>query len=239
VVNHIVGGTGFFAELAEKGAVTDSGDETDCTATDFAATFQREAERLVAAFRAPGAMTKPMKLPFGELPGSVCVWIAAGDIFTHGWDLAKATGQPTDLEPDVAARLLAQIEPILPDDMRRPGRGGGLRAQGGDSQFGPRSRSAGRVRRPTPLTGSSLGITTVAVTARDRPGSHGAAPTVWPAAVVPCTAMWSSGVGLARCRLLLCTRSRRWSCRRVGRADPSVPMARASVVHTVGASHCT
>jgi uncharacterized protein (TIGR03086 family) len=120
VVNHVVGGTGFFAELAEKGAVADRDEDADCTAADFAATFRREAQRLVAAFRAPGAMTKPMKLPFGELPGSVCVWIAAGDIFTHGWDLAKATGQPTDLEPDVAARLLTQIEPILPDDMRGP-----------------------------------------------------------------------------------------------------------------------
>src|SRR5579863_1139214 len=129
VVNHVVGGTGFFAELAEKGAVADRGDDTDCTASDFAATFRREAERLVAAFRAPGAMTRPMQLPFGELPGSVCVWIAAGDIFTHGWDLAKATGQRTDLEPDVAARLLTQIAPILPDDMRGPD---------GKAAFGPR-----------------------------------------------------------------------------------------------------
>ncbi len=129
VVNHVVGGTGFFAELAEKGAVADRGDDTDCTASDFAATFRREAERLVAAFRAPGAMTKLMKLPFGELPGSVCVWIAAGDIFTHGWDLAKATDQPTDLEPDVAAPLLTQIAPILPDDMRGPD---------GKAAFGPR-----------------------------------------------------------------------------------------------------
>ncbi|HEY6295605.1 MAG TPA: TIGR03086 family metal-binding protein [Streptosporangiaceae bacterium] len=129
VVNHIVGGTGYFAELAEKGAVTDRGDDPDCTATDFAATFRREADRLVAAYRAPGAMTRPMQMPFGELPGSVCVWIAAGDIFTHGWDLAKATGQPTDLEPDVAVRLLTQIEPILPDEMRGPD---------GEAAFGPR-----------------------------------------------------------------------------------------------------
>lgn len=133
VVNHIVGGTGYFAELAEKGAVTGRGDDTDCTAADFAAAFRREAERLIAAFRAPGAMTKPMKLPFGELPGSVCIWIAAGDIFTHGWDLAKATGQPTDLEPDVATRLLVQIEPILPDDMRGPD---------GEAAFGPRVKIA-------------------------------------------------------------------------------------------------
>jgi uncharacterized protein (TIGR03086 family) len=129
VINHMVGGAGFFAELAENGTVNDRDDEGDCSATDFAATFRREAERLVAAFRAPGAMTKPMKMPIGELPGSICVWIAAGDIFTHGWDLAKATGQPTDLEPDVAARLLAEIEPILPDAMRGPD---------GEAAFGPR-----------------------------------------------------------------------------------------------------
>jgi len=129
VVNHVVGGTGYFAELAEKGAVTDRGDDVDCTGADFAATFRRKAERLVAAFRAPEAMTRPMKVPFGELPGSRCVWIAAGDIFTHGWDLAKATGQPTDLEPDVAARLLTQLEPMLPDDMRGPD---------GEAAFGPR-----------------------------------------------------------------------------------------------------
>ncbi len=129
LVNHVVGGTGYFAELAEKGAVTDRGDDADCTAADFAATFRREAERLVAAFRAPEAMTRPMKLPFGELPGSACVWIAAGDISTHGWDLAKATGQPTDLESDVAARLLTQLEPMLPDEMRGPD---------GEAAFGPR-----------------------------------------------------------------------------------------------------
>jgi uncharacterized protein (TIGR03086 family) len=58
VVNHVVGGTGYFAELAEKGAVTDRGDDVDCTGADFAATFRREAERLVAAFRAPEAMTR-------------------------------------------------------------------------------------------------------------------------------------------------------------------------------------
>jgi uncharacterized protein (TIGR03086 family) len=74
-------------------------------------------------------MDKMMEMPIGELPGSVCVWIAAGDIFTHGWDLAKATGQPTDLEPGLAGALLAQIMPLLPDAMRGPE---------GQAPFGPR-----------------------------------------------------------------------------------------------------
>jgi uncharacterized protein (TIGR03086 family) len=94
VVNHILGGTAFFAELAEAGVAADRGEDSDLTAGDFSDAFSQAASRLVAAFGAPGAMDKVMKMPMGELPGSVCAWIAASDVFTHGWDLAKATGQP-------------------------------------------------------------------------------------------------------------------------------------------------
>ena len=31
------------------------------------------------------------------------------DTFQHGWDLAKATGQDTDLDPELAAGLLANV----------------------------------------------------------------------------------------------------------------------------------
>jgi uncharacterized protein (TIGR03086 family) len=95
---------------------------------DFHAAFDREARRLVAAFSAPGAMDEIMEMPFGGTPGSVCGCIAAGDIFTHGWDLARATGQPSDLDPELAAQLLPHIEAILPDGMRGPE---------GEAPFGP------------------------------------------------------------------------------------------------------
>jgi uncharacterized protein (TIGR03086 family) len=129
VINHVLGGAGFFAELAETGTVAGGDEDPDFTAGDFNGTFRNQASRLVAAFNAPGAMDKMMAMPIGELPGSVCVWIAAGDIFTHGWDLAKATGRATDLEPELAAALLARITPLLPDSMRGPD---------GQAPFGPR-----------------------------------------------------------------------------------------------------
>jgi len=128
VVNHVVGGAGFFAELAEAGQVGDRDEDPDFTAGDFNAAFRQQASRLVAAFDAPGAMDAMMKMPFGDTPGSVCAYIAAGDIFTHGWDLAKATGQSTDLEPEVAGMLLARIIKTLPESMRGPE---------GQAPFGP------------------------------------------------------------------------------------------------------
>ena len=60
------------------------------------------------------------KLPFGDLPGGMYLGLATNDVFAHGWDLAKATGQSTDLDPAMAAQLLAGMEMGLPDEIRGP-----------------------------------------------------------------------------------------------------------------------
>jgi uncharacterized protein (TIGR03086 family) len=51
-------------------------------------------------------MEKTLTLPFGQMPGSAFVGLATTDTFAHGWDLAKATGQNTDLAPELAGQLL-------------------------------------------------------------------------------------------------------------------------------------
>ena len=85
------------------------------------------------AFEADGAMEKMLKLPFAELPGSAFVNIATVDTFTHGWDLARATGQPSDLNPELAAQLLAFAQGFLPDS---------LRGTDGQAPFGPKVEPA-------------------------------------------------------------------------------------------------
>jgi len=127
LVNHIVGGTTYFAVTAETGTAPPVSD-ADHAAGDFKTEFREGAERAVKAFSADGAMEKPMKLPFGAVPGSVFVLIASTDTFTHGWDLATATGQPTDLDPALAAQLYDAVQ-FVSDDFRGPD---------GQAPFGPR-----------------------------------------------------------------------------------------------------
>jgi uncharacterized protein (TIGR03086 family) len=117
LVNHMVGGTFFFATAAETGTAP-APSTTDYAAGDIQSTYDEGARKAVAAFRAPGAMEKMMKLPFGELPGSIFVMIASTDAFVHGWDLAKALGLSTDLDPPLAEQLLASS--MLPDEFRGP-----------------------------------------------------------------------------------------------------------------------
>jgi uncharacterized protein (TIGR03086 family) len=134
VINHVIGSAASYADLAETGVMPAGGSDADHTAGDFGGAFARQAGRVVAGFSVPGAMDTIMEMPFGGMPGSVCVWIAAGDIFTHGWDLARATGQPSDLDPELAERLLARIERLLPDTLRGPE---------GQAPFGPKVEVAG------------------------------------------------------------------------------------------------
>jgi uncharacterized protein (TIGR03086 family) len=110
VVNHLVGGQYFF----EAGVLgTPPAGEQDFAAGDFLAAFDDGAQRCVAAFSADGAMDKMLTLPFGQMPGSAFIGLATTDTFAHGWDLAKATGQDTDLEPELAAQLLVRAREMI------------------------------------------------------------------------------------------------------------------------------
>ena len=127
LVNHMVGGPYYFATTAETGVAPESPSAIDFAGGDIQATYADGTQKAVAAFAAPGAMEKMMKLPFGELPGSIFVMIASTDAFAHGWDLAKALGLSTDLDPPLAEQLLALS--MLPDEFRGPD---------GKSPFGPK-----------------------------------------------------------------------------------------------------
>ncbi len=70
------------------------------------AAFDEATAATVAAFSAEGALQKMVSLPFGQMPGAAWAGLATTDTFTHGWDLAKSTGQSTDLDPALAAQLL-------------------------------------------------------------------------------------------------------------------------------------
>lgn len=132
LVDHIVNGTTFFAAVAETGTSPAEDGYPAFTPEGSLAAFDAGSAQAVRAFAAEGAMERIMHLPFGDIPGSLYVNIAAGDAFTHGWDLARATGQPTDLDPEVAIQLLDFAQAFLSDALRGPE---------GQAPFGPRQEA--------------------------------------------------------------------------------------------------
>lgn len=117
LLNHIIGGAHWFGVTTETGESAPN-DDRDWTEGDMVASFDEGAARAVAAFDAPGAQEKIITLPFGQFPGAVYMGLATTDAFTHGWDLAKATGQSTDLDPELAGQLLESAALLVPDQFR-------------------------------------------------------------------------------------------------------------------------
>jgi uncharacterized protein (TIGR03086 family) len=73
---------------------------------------------LVAA--SGGAHDRPHATPLGEMPGMVLGGFTTLDIAVHGWDLAKATGQPAALDEDLAAAVLEFACQTITADSRAP-----------------------------------------------------------------------------------------------------------------------
>lgn len=63
-------------------------------------------EEAHAVIRRPGALEQIVHLSFGDVPGQEYVLQLTADLAIHAWDLAKATGQDSTLDPDVVALLL-------------------------------------------------------------------------------------------------------------------------------------
>jgi uncharacterized protein (TIGR03086 family) len=62
---------------------------------------------LVAAFRRPEVLERPVAIPVGTVPGAVAVDIRVVENVVHGWDLATATGPaPPYDDADAEAALV-------------------------------------------------------------------------------------------------------------------------------------
>jgi uncharacterized protein (TIGR03086 family) len=122
VLNHITGGAEMFALCVRDGSVPDEqlGEimTGDRLGDDYKASFHQAADAANASFAIPGAMDRIVKLPFGEMPAGMAIDIAIFDVTTHAWDLAKATGQSTNLDPEVAEVAYRVAQTMLNDDMR-------------------------------------------------------------------------------------------------------------------------
>jgi uncharacterized protein (TIGR03086 family) len=120
LLNHVVGGSHWFAMSTNAGASpdVDTTEDTDYTQGDYLASYDEGIKASLAAFGAPGALEKTVKLPFGEFPGAAFMGLATADHFTHGWDLARATGQDSNLDPELAEQILAQCRATIPEQFR-------------------------------------------------------------------------------------------------------------------------
>ena len=68
---------------------------------DWRTRIPRDLANLAQAWRDPEAWTGMTRIAGGNSPSEVVGLVAADELVVHGWDVARATGQPYDPEPAV------------------------------------------------------------------------------------------------------------------------------------------
>jgi uncharacterized protein (TIGR03086 family) len=94
--------------------------DVDYTEGDFVSAYEESIGIATSAFATEGVLSQTFRLDFGEFPGTALLGLAATEQFTHGWDLARAIGHHTDLNPELAAELLTGARFAVTDAYRGP-----------------------------------------------------------------------------------------------------------------------
>ena len=171
LLNHLVAGNLWAGELMAGKTIDEVGDrlDGDILGDDPKDAYDRSAAVAAAAFSESGAMERPAAVSYGPVPGEVYARHRFFDVFVHGWDLAKGTGQDTALDPELLDACRQAIEPDL-DGLPR-------RRRSRRSARGRRRR-----RRPDPLPRRAR---PGGLTWRSTPGR----------ATVPSRPIWSTSTG--------------------------------------------
>jgi uncharacterized protein (TIGR03086 family) len=99
LISHLAGGSrGFAAVVAGEPGL--QGDEDEPSA-DALASFLDAFSVLCTAFDREGFLEQVFPTPLGEGPGELLVAMRITELTIHAWDIAAATGQPRDLDPEL------------------------------------------------------------------------------------------------------------------------------------------
>jgi uncharacterized protein (TIGR03086 family) len=121
LLNHTLGGMRMFAAAARGETVDESVYRSDLVGDEPTAAYEREAAGLKEAWSDPSLLERTCELPFGTVPGVMAANMGFVEMLVHGWDIAKATGQQPDLDPELSEAALAIMTRIPADQMRQPG----------------------------------------------------------------------------------------------------------------------
>jgi uncharacterized protein (TIGR03086 family) len=125
LVSHLAGQDLRNFLVAARGESADWQAPADEIGDDWVAAFRDRAESLRTAWRAAD-LDRLVAGPGGEAPLRFRADQQITELAVHDWDLAKATGQPTELDPALAEHGLNWSRQMLRPEFRGPDKAFGL-----------------------------------------------------------------------------------------------------------------
>jgi uncharacterized protein (TIGR03086 family) len=99
LLSHLVGLTVAFRDAAHKQPSDGVPGAVPPLDLAWREVLPAQLDELVAAWREPGAGDGMTAAGGVEMPGAIAAAVALDELVLHGWDLARATGQPYECDP--------------------------------------------------------------------------------------------------------------------------------------------
>ena len=108
VVNHVIGAMRMMATAIDKGSVdVEKLFTSDLVGSDAPRSYDEASKAAREAFGRPGVLEGTVDLPFGTFPTEFAAGLLTNDLLAHGWDVAKATDQRVDFDPQLTEACMA------------------------------------------------------------------------------------------------------------------------------------
>ena len=121
LIQHLIAGATRVRVMAEGGDATTVPFLLDeVPDADLAGRYPEVAAAGRHAWQQHDDLTVMVRAPWGEVPAAAAIGGYLTEVVTHGWDLAVATGQPAEADPELAATAEAAARRGIPAD-RGPG----------------------------------------------------------------------------------------------------------------------
>ncbi|MET8994440.1 TIGR03086 family metal-binding protein [Amycolatopsis sp. NPDC004169] len=108
LLNHLLyWGPWLIAAGRREDPPTPAGGEAEAAlvAADWLADLEKQTETMVEVFGTPAAWTGTTSLGSASMPSAVVGAMVLGEFVLHGWDLARASGQPCAYAPEAATAV--------------------------------------------------------------------------------------------------------------------------------------
>ena len=121
LLNHTIGVVEMFDDAAQTKPFTGSMFANDNVGDDPGASYETRAAVLRDTLAQPDVLDRTWTMPFGEVPGAIGAGFATLELFQHGWDVARASGQQIDFDVDVTETANATAQQMPAEQVRVTG----------------------------------------------------------------------------------------------------------------------
>lgn len=112
LLNHMVGGNRSYAGIARRNQRRRAPGE-DVLGEDPVEAYRQSAEDIKQAWSDPLLLDEMLPSHLGEMSGRTVLGIHLVETVGHGWDLATATGQQTQFDPDIVQAAIEIVQGVL------------------------------------------------------------------------------------------------------------------------------